>query len=58
MIFVNVVGHPEFILSLGTTRTKLSACKSNEKLFHLLGSSSLHVNSPLEPVYIEVGDPR
>ena len=49
---------PSFLLYKGTTRTKHPACKYNEKLFYLQGSSSLHVNSPLEPVYIEVGDPR
>ena len=34
------------LLYLDNSRAETSACKPNVKLFHLLGSSSLHVNSP------------
>ena len=36
-----------FLLHLVTTPTEISACKQNEKLFRLLGTSTLHLNSPL-----------
>ena len=35
------------LLYLDNSRAEISACKPNVKLFHLLGSSSLHVNSPI-----------
>ena len=37
----------ENLLFLGTTRTEISACKPNVKLFRLLGSSSFHAKTPL-----------
>ena len=35
------------LLYLDNSRAEISACKRNVKLFHLLGSSSLPVNSPI-----------
>ena len=39
-----------FLLNCITTPTEISAFKPNEKLFRLLEPSSLHVNSPLNPL--------
>ena len=46
-MFVFVKGHLLFLLYLLTTRAEIFASKPNEKLFHLLGCSSIHVNSSL-----------
>ena len=43
----------ENLLFLGTTRTEISACKPNVKLFRLLGSSSLNAKSPLSLFFFQ-----
>ena len=35
-----------YLLLMDTTQTELSVCRPSKNLFHLLGSSSLHINSP------------
>lgn len=37
-----------YLLLMDTTQTELSVCRPSKNLFHLLGSSSLHINSPLD----------
>ena len=48
LILSSVIFNPfSNLLYLDYSRAEISACKPNVKLFHLLGSSSLHANSPL-----------